>query len=118
MSDYAPPGTKYYGSTGPDQVQFARSGHTAALPKLEIYKRRQSRGGPTSEFQVQAVEASADADGVVRNTLITLSIRSVSSQNATNIKAILGRFGTMCSNADFQNDAVEELLLPAPVTTA
>lgn len=118
MPDFAPSGTKYYGSTGPDQVQFARTGHTSALPKLEIYKRRQSRGGPTSEYQVQAVEASADAEGVVRNTLITLSIRNVSSQNTANIKAILTRFGTMCSSADFQNDAVEELLLPAPVTTA
>lgn len=118
MADFAPSGTKYFGSTGPDQVQFIRTGHTAALPKLEIYKRKQPRNGPTSEFSVTAVEASTDAEGVTRNTIITLSVRNVSSQNATTIKALLGRFGTMCSSADFQDDAVVELLLPAPVTTA
>lgn len=115
MSDYQlPAGTKYFGSTGADQVQFIRPGHTATLPRLTIFKRRQANGKPTSEYQVMLVQASADSEGVVRNTLITLQIRNVASQTASDIKTLLGELGTMCSNTAFQNDAVEELLLPAP----
>lgn len=115
MADYLlPAGSKYAGSTGVDQVQFYRSGHTAALPRLAIFKRRQAFGKPTSEFNVMFVHAVADAEGVVRNALVDINIRNVSGQDAATIKALVGAAGTMLSNADFQDDAVVELLLPSP----
>lgn len=115
MADYQlPAGSKYAGSTGVDQVQFFRSGHTAALPRLAIFKRRPANGKPTSEYNVMLVHAVADAEGVVRNALVELSVRNVAAQDAATIKTLLGTLGTMCSNADFQDDAVVELLLPAP----
>lgn len=116
MADYLlPTGSKYFGSTGPDQVQFIRTGHTAALPKLAIFKRRQANGKPVSEFSVTLVEAAAaDSAGVVRNTLAEFKLRNVSGQDSTAIKALVGVLGAMLSNTDFQDDCVVELLLPAP----
>lgn len=115
MADYQlPAGSKWAGSTGVDQVQFFRPGHTAALPRLQIHKRRPANGKPTSEYHVMLVHAVADSEGVVRNALVELNIRNVSGQDAAAIKALVGALGTMCASSDFQDDAVVELLLPAP----
>lgn len=115
MADYQLPNTsKYFGSTGPDQVQFLMGGHTAALPRLAIFKRRQSNGKPTSEYNVMLVFASADSLGVVRNTLIEFRLRNVVSQDPAVVFASLDFLGDMLKNDDFQNDCVTELLLPAP----
>lgn len=118
MDYQLPLGSKWAGSTGVDQVQFFRPGHTAALPRLQIHKRRPANGKPTSEYHVMLVHAVADPLGVVRNALIELNVRNVAGQDAATIKTLLGAMGTMCSNADFQDDAVVELLLPAPNAVA
>lgn len=115
MADYLlPAGSKYAGSTGVDQVQFFRPGHTAALPRLQIHKRKPANGKPTSECNVMLVHAVTGPDSVVRNAIAEFSLRNVAGQDATTIKAVVAALGTMLSNADFQDDCVVELLLPAP----
>jgi len=115
MADYQlPAGSKYAGSTGVNQVQFTRSGHTAALPRLAIFKKRDANGKPTSEYNVMLVHAVEGADNVVRNCIAEFHLRNVSGQDAATIKSLVGSLGTMLSNTDFQDDCVVELLLPAP----
>lgn len=120
MADYIlPSGSKFFGSTGVDQVQFIRTGHTADLPRLAVFKRRQAKGGPTWDYTVSLVQgAPPDSQGVVRNTLVEFHCRGVTGQDNTAIKALLTVLGTMLTNADFQDDCVVELLLPSPTAIA
>lgn len=113
-----PVGSKYFGSTGVDQVQFALPGHTSTLPRLAIFKRRQANGKPTSEYHVTLVRGVLGPDNIVRNVLTEFHQRNVLGQVDADVMSDVQTLGSFLSDVDFANDAVTELLLPSPGSIA
>lgn len=119
MGDYSPSvaaGYKYDGSTGVNQSQFLRTGHTAANPRVVIFKREPLRTNGTHSVSIRAVQAVPTSytpiEGEPTNALIDVTIRNVRGQTDADIKTLLGLISDILGDADFQDDAVTENRIP------
>jgi hypothetical protein len=118
MGDYVFPTAKgkYDGSSNANQTQFLRTGHTAAVPKVVLFKRQSLNSAGAHSVTVRMVEAVPTSVEVVagrpRNNLITLEIRNVTGQVDADIKTALTELSTMLADADFQDDVVTENRIP------
>lgn len=100
-----------------NQCVYTRSGHSAQLPSLVLFKRTpRTASGVTSKYQVKMVKAfdwsAINAGNTGPNSFIELNIRNTDAQVATTVKAMLTELGVLLQDTGFQNDAVDNLSLP------
>jgi len=124
MSDYlTPEGSKFYGSQG-DQTTFVMPGHTVGTPYLLIFDRKvpQSNGqGGTSNpsYRVRVIRGLKDAEDVPLETraVVDINIRWPAKAVASDVVAMIAVAGEILSSVDFQDDVVNEQLLPREAAT-
>jgi len=82
------------------------SGHTAAMPKLVIEKRRVPEGNQTMiEYEARVIHATEDDDGAVlaQKVSLGLMVRYPVSGQAADVAAALVILRDICAGDEFEN---------------
>lgn len=106
-----PSGSKQY-DVAPGSVTFTLTGHTAALPRIAIMKRKLPDANGYSTYSVKLVRGVAQVDGTVKNAIFELSVRNVKAQVAGDSTALVAALNSIIDSANFASDVGTTLALP------
>lgn len=93
-------------STIGDKRTYTTSGHTVSKPKIVVCKRKVPVGNQTvSEFSVDVIHATEDADGLVLQQKPSMSavVRQPINGDAADVTAILAIFRDIVAGDEFGN---------------
>lgn len=112
-----PAGSKLYNQTN-DSVTFMLSGHTNALPKLVIIKRKAGLNGSFSTYEIKVVIGKTQADGSVKNDITTYTRRSSPASVHGDATTANTALRTIANSGGFDSDVGGTLLLPGAADVA